>query len=198
MEEKLIDLYNECINELKTIGINVLDNPDVGKIQIKFSRRNAKRYGCCKQENPDKFIKHKKKYRGKNYIYYDKYKTHTIEISRWVMDLNDNIIKNTIMHEIIHCMPKCNNHGTEFKQYAKYINQKLGYDISRTGNKKEDYEKSNLKYNDDTQKYKYKIVCKKCGQTCYRQRISKDFTKKYRCSLCARKIRSSKIKIKNT
>ena len=29
-------------------------------------------------------------------------------------------IKNTIMHEIIHCFPYCNNHGSEFKKYAKY------------------------------------------------------------------------------
>lgn len=47
------------------------------------------------------------------------------------MQLNKSIIKNTIMHEIIHCMPYCNNHGKEFKKYAKYINKNLGYDISR-------------------------------------------------------------------
>ena len=45
-----------------------------------------------------------------------------IEISRWVLELKDDIIKNTIMHELIHCMPYCNNHGAEFKKYAKVIN----------------------------------------------------------------------------
>ncbi len=47
------------------------------------------------------------------------------------MQLDKNIIKNTIMHELIHCMPYCNNHGAEFKKYARYINEKLGYNISR-------------------------------------------------------------------
>lgn len=50
--------------------------------------------------------------------------------------INDGIIKNTIMHELIHCIPFCNDHGIEFKKYANYINEKLGYNISRVGNKK--------------------------------------------------------------
>ena len=53
------------------------------------------------------------------------------EISPWVMELNEDIIKNTIMHELIHCMPGCSNHGEYFKKYDYYVNAKLGYDISR-------------------------------------------------------------------
>lgn len=48
------------------------------------------------------------------------------------MELEDDIIKNTIIHEIIHCMPYCSNHGEIFKKYAKHINSKLNYDIART------------------------------------------------------------------
>lgn len=102
------------------------------------------------------------------------------------MELDEKIIKNTIMHEIIHCFPYCNNHGSEFKKYAKYINEKLGYDISRVGNKKEDYQKSNIEYKETT-KYKYKIICEKCGQTFYRQRLMKNLTRKYRCGKCGGK-----------
>lgn len=54
--------------------------------------------------------------------------------------------KNTIIHELIHCIPFCNNHGSEFKKYAVYINQKLGCDIKRVGNPKDDYAKSNIPY----------------------------------------------------
>ena len=44
MEEKLNKLYTECINELNSIGIDV--KPElIGKIDIKFARRNSKRYG---------------------------------------------------------------------------------------------------------------------------------------------------------
>ena len=53
VEEKLFNLFEECKSELKNIGIDVYDEKKYGKIDIKFSKRNAKRYGCCKQENPD-------------------------------------------------------------------------------------------------------------------------------------------------
>ena len=48
-EQKLQQLYIECVNELKTIGI-----PTENKtIEIQLSKRNNKRYGCCKPELPD-------------------------------------------------------------------------------------------------------------------------------------------------
>ena len=98
---------------------------------------------------------------------YEKYKKHKIEISSWVMQLDEAIIKNTIMHELIHCIPDCNNHGKEFKKYANYINTQLGYNIKTTGNKKDDYQKSNLEYHEEIN-FKYKIQCKACGQTFFR------------------------------
>lgn len=131
MEEKLSNLYTECIRELAIIGINVEDDKNVGEIDIKLSKRNNKRYGACKQEKPDKSTKYVEKFKNRRIIKYLKFKKHHIEISPWVMELNEDIIKNTIMHEIIHCFPSCSNHGEEFKKYAKYINEKLGYDISR-------------------------------------------------------------------
>ena len=100
------------------------------------------------------------------------------------MDLNEDIIKNTIIHELIHCIPDCNNHGKEFKRYAKLVNDKLGYNITRVGNKKEDYRKSGQVLQENDSKNRYQIICEKCGQTYYRQRIAKNFTKKYLCGIC--------------
>ena len=104
----------------------------------------------------------------------------------------NKIIKNTIIHEIIHCFPGCNNHGATFKSYANYINKKLGYDISRVGNKEADYIKSNVEYNRNTAIYKYKIICQKCGQVFYRQRMKKDLIRKYCCSKCGGRLRLNK------
>lgn len=182
MEEKLEKLYKECLEELKSI--NIINFDEIGEIDISFAKRKTKRYGCCKQEDPDKSTA----YREKRIIHYRKYNKHHIEISKWLMDLNDDIIKNTIIHEIIHCLPDCNNHGKEFKKYSKLINEKLGYNITRLGNKKEDYEKSNLKF-DENPKIKYVIVCENCGLIYYRQRMTKNFTKKYRCGKCKGKLR---------
>lgn len=131
MEDKLNRLYLECLEELASIGIEVEDRVEFGKIEIHISKRHNKRYGVCKQEEPDLSTKYIEKIGRRKYIKYAKYNKHTIEISPWVMELDDGIIKNTIMHEIIHCLPYCNNHGEKFKEYAIYINQKLGYDISR-------------------------------------------------------------------
>ncbi len=186
MEEKLEKLYNECINELASIGINVL-NEDFGNIDIKIAKRNSSRYGCCKQEEPDKNFYHFEKRKYRNVKVYDKFKIHHIEICRWVMELNDNIIKNTIIHEIIHCFPYCNNHGKIFKSYAKIINEKLNYNITRLGNKKEDFEKSNVEYKENLPIYNYKIICKNCGQVFYRKRLQKNFLRKYRCGKCSGK-----------
>jgi len=179
MEAKLNNLYEECVKELQSIGIYLSDEDKIGKITIKISNRRNKRYGCCKQEEPDK----KSRYIENHRIKYAKFNKHIIEISLWVMELKDDIIKNTIIHEIIHCIPYCNNHGKTFKQYAKYINQKLGYNITRVGNRLEDCKNSNIEYNEED-KYKYKIECKICRQTFYRQRLARNFVKKYRCGKC--------------
>lgn len=186
MEEKLEVLYKECINELKLINLNLDDIEKYGKIDIKISKRNAKRYGCCKQEEPDKtsiYIQNGK-------IHYKKFNSHHIEISKWLLELNDEIIKNTIIHELIHCLPNCNNHGKEFKYYAKLVKENLGYNITRLGNKEEDYKKSGIEFKERGRKvkYNYKIICKKCGQTYFRQRIKKSFIIRYVCGKCKREI----------
>lgn len=193
MEQKLNKLYLECIDELNKIGIDISDEKQYGKIDISISKRNNKRYGCCKQENPDKNYKVIVKNARRKIIRYEKFDKHHIEISKWVMELEDNIIKNTIMHELIHCMPYCNNHGTEFKKNANLINTNYGYDISRVGNKKKDFEKSNIDYN-EKENYNYRITCTGCGQEFYRQRLSKSFTRKFRCGKCGNSFKVSLLK----
>lgn len=183
MNEKIMNLYNECINELKQIGIDITNKEIIGTIDINLAKRKTKRYGCCKQDKPDVKTKYIEKIGRRKIIKYERFLEHHIEISKWVMELDDKIIKNTIMHEIIHCFPGCNNHGEEFKRYAGYINQKLGYNISRLGNVKQDYEKSNMEYVQD-ENYKYKVICKQCGQSFFRKRMAKNFTRNYRCGIC--------------
>ena len=169
-QEKLEKLYKKCIEELKSINIDVLKNRE---IETKINTRSKKRYGCCKKISKDRF---------------------QIEVSEWVMDLNEDIIKNTIMHELIHCMPRCNNHGEYFKNYASVINEKLGYNISRTGNKERDFSISNLEFTEKPINFNYKIVCENCNQTFLRQRVRKYFTRKYRCGKCGGRFEIFKIR----
>lgn len=188
MNEKLENLYNECLDELKTIGIDIIGNEKIGEVSINLAKRNAKRYGCCKQSKPVVSCYHIERRNHRRIKIYDVFLKHDIEISKWVLDLNDDIIKNTIMHELIHCLPYCNNHGKEFKYYAELINKKLGYKIQRLGNRKEDYEKSNLKVDDSNIKYNYRIRCMNCGIVFGRQRLKKNFIRDYRCGKCKGKL----------
>ena len=181
--EKLNKLFLECINDLNKIGIDILNEKKYGKIDISISKRNNKRYGCCRQDKPDANYMTITKKGKRKIVKYEKFNIHHIEISPWVMELNDDIIKNTIMHELIHCMPFCNNHGLEFKKIAKTLNLNFNYNISRVGNKKNDFEKSSLEY-EENKNYNYKIICKGCNQNFFRQRLNKNFTKKYRCGKC--------------
>ena len=183
---KLNKLFLECINEFNRIGIDILNESKYGKIEISISKRNNKRYGCCKQEEPDKNYKTILQKDFRRIIKYEKFKKHFIEISPWVMQLEDDIIKNTILHEMIHCLPYCNNHGKEFKKYANLINVNCGYNISRVGDKQKDFEKSNIKFAEAVN-YKYKIICENCKQEFYRQRLNKNFLKRYRCGKCGNK-----------
>jgi len=48
MQEKLLVLYNECINELNSIGIDMNDKL-IGNINITLTNRSKKRYGVCKR-----------------------------------------------------------------------------------------------------------------------------------------------------
>ena len=111
MKNKLLTLYNQCIKELNSIGINILDEKIFGKIDISISNRSSKNYGYCKQEEPNKKYISVRKYNHRRVIKYQKFNVHHIKINRWVLDLDDKIIKNTIMHELIHCIPYCNDHG---------------------------------------------------------------------------------------
>ncbi len=188
VEEKLKKLYEECIVELKTIGIDINDLSKYGKIEIHLAKKEAKRYGCCKQSQPDKKYYHYRKNKYRKIKVYDKFYKHDIEISKWVMELDDTIIKNTILHEIIHCMPNCNDHGKIFKNYANYINKNLGYTIQRLGDKKEDYKKSMIDYKENDVKYLYKIKCTQCGLIYLRQRLKKNFIRDYRCGKCQGKL----------
>ena len=196
MENKLQNLFSQCVEELKSIGIDINNNKLIGEINISLAKRNAKRYGCCRHEDPDEKYKVITKKGYKRYITYERFNKNYIEISKWVMELNDDIIKNTIMHEIIHCFPYCNNHGKEFKKYAGYINTHLGYSVSRLGNKEEDYKKSNLEYDipQTTPNYKYKIECQKCGKYFFRQRYNKNLTRHYRCGICGGKLKAVKVR----
>ena len=81
MENKLQNLFSQCVEELKSIGIDINNNKLIGEINISLAKRNAKRYGCCKHEKPDENFKVITRKGNKKYISYERFFINHIEIS---------------------------------------------------------------------------------------------------------------------
>lgn len=97
MKRDLIKLFNECKEEL-----DVLDIPYSDKIvAVKENSRFTRCYGRCDRTN------------GK----------YTIQIASFILDdsLDDRCCKSVIMHELVHTIDGCFNHGAKFQSYMDLI-----------------------------------------------------------------------------
>ena len=84
-----------------------------------------------------------------------------IEVSKYLLKCNKELIKNVIAHELIHTVRGCFNHGYNFMIYARRLNR-LGYNI--------EIKNHNKQFGQAIQ-YKYKLTCLKCGKVFYRHRL---------------------------
>ena len=57
-------------------------------------------------------------------------KKYTITFSKVYINLSDKHIKDVLMHETIHTLPGCMNHGPNFKHYMYIVNCTLGYNVT--------------------------------------------------------------------
>lgn len=129
-------IANDCITELKDIGI------EPPRITFEVNSRAATRWGQCKKTN------------GR----------YSISIASVLMDEKAplNGLKSTIMHEVLHTMPNCFDHGTTWQRYADKVNKAYGYKVTRT----DSYKDKGFTSNPFTQAhpYKYTITCNCCGR----------------------------------
>ncbi|MDD3337231.1 MAG: SprT-like domain-containing protein [Lachnospiraceae bacterium] len=108
-----------------------------------------------------------------------------ITISRLILD-DSAAMKNTMMHELIHTLPGCMNHGKTFLRYAQIVNHRYGYSVSRTANLSECA--SAELHKEQIRRANYHFICQCCGTEIFRQRSS-NFTRhpeRYRCSNCGK------------
>lgn len=105
---------NECLNDMKALGIEV---PHIESFTV--NTRAKSRFGqCCRRDG------------------------------KWKININSDLLdeecpvmslRETIFHEIIHTLPKCFNHGDEFKKYADIVNKAYKTNITRCSTTKEKY-----------------------------------------------------------
>ena len=145
LNQKLKRLVKESEKELQDIGLGDKLKTD---INYTINYRAKKRLGqCC----------------GKN----------SINISSWLLEIGlDHDIKNTIIHEILHSFDDTIGHKEKWQYYARYVNNRTDYNITRTTSINKIYERANKVRPTKEIHYKWKITCKKCGKVFYKQKMT--------------------------
>ena len=92
---------------------------------------------------------------------------YSISISKYLLECDIKLIKEVLIHELIHTCNGCFNHGKNFLHFAFLVNNELGYAI--TTQSKDKQFKNNIPH-------KYKLTCLKCGRVFYRERLPKNKT----------------------
>ena len=139
-KEQVMEMVFSYRNDMLTRGIKV------GKIsRVWFSDKSFGKFGSCKKLMNGYFV---------------------IEITD--LGLHGDI-KSTIVHELIHTVEGCFNHGKEFQSLAKWLSSVYGIEIGTRASKNE----MALSEEYRIAKAKYVIRCKKCGQIITRQRATR-------------------------
>lgn len=132
--KNLTNLFNECMNEVKNAGIKTGNI-----ISVTINTRAKNRWGQCRKTG----------------------NAYSISISNRLLqdDVSDLAAKTTIIHEILHTVEGCMNHGNKWQNVANIINRNYGYNVKRTTSSEEKGIKTTKA------DYKYNVVCQKCGCT---------------------------------
>lgn len=167
---------NECIEDMKSLGIDV---PPIEKFTV--NTRAKSRFGQC--------------------TYNRKTNQYSIEICSDLVDDECNVLalRETIFHELIHTLPNCMNHGVEFKKYADMINKRYYVNIKRTSTDEEKYGRiyaqkvADRRAQSKKPPKKYELFCEHCGKIraskeCSRMPKWYAHTERYKCSVCGGKL----------
>ena len=157
-----------CLDEVIAAGITP------GKISgFTINRRLSRAWGRCVTHNATQM--------------------HTIEIQPFLLaDATPlDVLKNVLIHEILHTCWNCQNHGTTWKAHADRINARYGYNISRLVSAEEiaackeagTYQRKPRRAKEPA---RYVLECMGCGQRIVRSRESAfvQCPSAYRCGIC--------------
>ena len=105
-----------------------------------------------------------------------------IRISKYIINNPEEDLMPIIVHEVLHSVAGCMNHGVQWKKVADIMNKAKGYDISRLTS----ISAANLTTEHQAVLTRYVVVCVDCGNKLYRQRKSKliNYPELYTCGVC--------------
>lgn len=144
-------LLAQVIGEARALGIPVSEGIAP---EVKLNRRATGRFGCCIRRDG----------------------TYTIELSARLLNAEEQAVRQTLAHEVLHTCWGCANHGARWKGYAARMNAACGYTIART----DTCERLGV---EDTARTRYVLVCTRCGTQFRRSRRSRlvEHPERYRC-----------------
>lgn len=141
---KNLEIYaRECIAELNAVGIypNAISEWKVS--------RAVTRWGMCS--------------------YQGRFNTYSISISKVLLadDAPVKGLKETILHELLHAVDGCLNHGYKWTALVNKVNQTYGYAIQQS----DDFEHKGFDVNPMNALCKYHITCGECGRVYHYSRM---------------------------
>ena len=68
-------------------------------------------------------------------------------------------LKETILHELLHAVDGCLNHGYKWTTLVNKVNSTYGYEIQQT----DDFEHKGFETDPMDAQYKYRLTCEGCG-----------------------------------
>lgn len=163
----------QCMAELDNLNIQYGNI-----IEFNINTRALKRWGQCKAIPGGFSI-------NINYILLD--------------EKNDEQgLKNTIIHELLHSCKNCMNHGKEWQYLANKVNRTYGYNIKRVSSandkgltEESQKEQINAEIEKLQNRKHYEIICQNCGYKYIRYKESKivQHPEYYRCGVCHGKLK---------
>lgn len=153
MEQKELDEWMaQILGELKALGIPVSKAIDP---HVRINTRAKRRLGCC---------------------FYMEGRC-LIEVSAAILE-DRELLRLTLVHELLHTCPGCRNHGDRWKAYALQAGNAFGMDIHRTVAMEGPIEPLRR------ESVKYVLICESCGKRIERMRMSKAVKApwRYRCT----------------
>ena len=157
-------LYAEkCKKELDRLKIRYAHD-----IVFTVNTRAKTRLGVC-QKKGDKYL---------------------IEIASALLDekTDEQLLYDTLFHEILHTCRGCMNHTGRWKELAQRVNAACGCNITRTAD-------GNILPDSLVRKPKYRVICPSCGEVYKRYKRSPliDDPGRYRCGKCKSSLKNAQI-----
>ena len=113
-QEEIDAIFADCMSQLRAIGVPISESISPSVV---LSRTRA-RFGDCRKTAGASG--------GLDYDY-------VIRLSKYTLANSERSLRNTLLHELIHTVPDGFNHGREWKKWAAYASERLGYHIQRLG-----------------------------------------------------------------